>query len=305
MAWTNLATRVANTDSNAAADINALMEDARLIKGGTAGTAPTKSLETLITEVAAIGSPATDSYSADTSTTQTLTYTSGNITYNPTSDHDVNLPTTSVAAGWTRKLVNRSSTKVLTVKASGGNVVCKIIPKAWVIFQARQATPTAETHWMQMDAGGGWADWGGTAGSNFGAGYGTVYALGADQIQAKRDGDRLLLRGRYQAGTVSGATGRVLLPHGLSLNTSLVEDGTTLLGIYNMVYNNTTSPIWSTANNSGIFYYKASDGATYINPTSSFVGGAYEASLVSGFVATGAHIIFRELSIPIETWQIG
>jgi len=45
MAWVNLSTRIANNDYNSAADVNQMMEDIRLIKGGTASVTPSKSLE--------------------------------------------------------------------------------------------------------------------------------------------------------------------------------------------------------------------------------------------------------------------
>jgi hypothetical protein len=303
MAWTNLATRVANTDSNAAADINALMEDARLIKGGTAGTAPTKSLETLITEVAAIGSPATDSYSADTSTTQTLVYTSGNITYNPTSDHDVNLPTTSVPAGWTRKYTNRSATKVLTVKASGGNVVCKIIPKTWVIFQSRQATPTAETHWMQVDAGGGWADWGGSA-SNFpSAGWGSV-TLANGKLRVRRSGPNLYWKGYFELGTVGASRAKALIPYGLSADTDELTTQKTKYGNFHQVVSAGPYALWAGGNASGIVFYSSGDGADYVAFGVTTTSWNMVLANVSDIFASSQGC-WIELEIPISGWAIG
>ncbi len=48
MSWLDLPTRVAGVDKNKAADVNQLMEDIRLLKGGVASTAPTISLESFI-----------------------------------------------------------------------------------------------------------------------------------------------------------------------------------------------------------------------------------------------------------------
>lgn len=145
MAWTDLATRVANTDSNAAADINALMEDARLIKGGTAGTAPTESLEALITRVNAVP---TWSYSAPSGDT-TLTVSSGRkIILNPSASFILTLPTTSITTSDVFEFINISY-KVITVKSSDGDILQYMHRNSHGIFSPTQATPTDTLHWGQ------------------------------------------------------------------------------------------------------------------------------------------------------------
>lgn len=312
--WQNITPdRVPIVNPAAAADFNAVMANLRLLKGGTAGTAPTSTLEAVISglasaviDIAAIEKSGMD-YIDPSGADYSLTSSGNGANLSPTSDINVGLPL-NVSKGWSRKIFNRSDTYSASVitDSSDADLICKLIPKSWAIFQARVANPQNASDWAQIDAGGGWADWGGTSGSNFGAGFGTVTALNADQIQAKRASGHLKLRGRFQAGTVTTGSGVMLLPHALSIKTSHVEDAITTFGYYNMVYNSgADSPIWATDHNSGVFYYRAAAGATYIQIASHFGGGIYQNDNVSAIVASGGNIVFAELSIPIDGWQLG
>ena len=215
MAWSTWTDKVTAVDTVAAADVNQLAANILAVKGGAAGTAPTKALETLISEVSDMGGV----YSADTSTSQTLVYTSGNVTYNPTASHDVNLPTTSVVSGWTRRIFNRSAAYVLTVKASGGATVVAIQPKTWVEFQARQATPTTNAHWSQVDAGGSWYA-GGTVAGDFSAGWGTCSDIVSN---CRRSGPELEWRLKFLSGTAAGNVCTITIPNSLSIGTNFLH----------------------------------------------------------------------------------
>jgi hypothetical protein len=145
MAWTNLATRVANVDSNAAADVNALMADLLLIKGGTAGTAPTEALEALITRVNAI--PASE-YSTPT-TNVTLTSASKRTQIiNPNGSYNVTLPTTGIVAG-DEFVIENPSYKVLTVKSSDTTTLKTVHHNGIGRFVALASTPTGTGDWSQ------------------------------------------------------------------------------------------------------------------------------------------------------------
>lgn len=303
--WADLAAKTNLSLNDLATAINTLMANERLLKGGTASVTPSTTLEALAASVAA--GVVSDSYEADTSSAVTLVYTDGHKVFNPTASHDVNLAKTGITKGYKRTYFNRSETKVLTFKATNstpgdGGTVCIIMPLGWVTFQARQDTPTSNTHWMQVDAGGGWADWGGSA-SNFYAGYGTVTAI---DIFARRQGGNMLLRGKFQCGTVAASTGDILIPHGQLLDDTIIGTGQeTMMGHYNMVYDTTSSPIWATDNNSGIFYYRPDAGKTKIQTTSRFAGGLYENRNVNAYIASGANITFSDLAIPISGFRIG
>lgn len=140
MDWTNIATRVANTDSNAAADINALMADLLLIKGGTAGTTPSTTLEAIKSDNEwNVRAGESGTITAATISEQKLQR------YAITGTSDRKLPTTGVLKGWEYVWANNSEYP-LTIKSSDGDSII-ILVGAQASFIALQDTPTAKTHW--------------------------------------------------------------------------------------------------------------------------------------------------------------
>lgn len=305
--WSPKPTRT-TSDPASAADANLDQSNMDALKGGVQATPPPRTMveldADLTTAEAALNALAPVDYVAPVSADQTVVYTDNGKDWDPTVDIIAYITPAGITEGWTREFRNRSATKCITlmVNSSDGFVICKMIPKSFVVLQAKQATPVEATHFRKINMGGEWVDWGGTAGANFGAGFGTVTALNPDQIQARMSPGALKLRGRFQVGTVTTGSGVVLLPFGLSVDAARVEDGNTAFGFYNMVYNNTTSPIWAVDNNSGVFYYRAGAGATYIQIASKFLSGQYENNNVNGIVASGASITFSELTIPVDGW---
>jgi len=89
---------------------------------------------------------------ASSSTAQTLVNSDNDIQiFNPTAAHDVNLPTTSVAAGRAFYIVNRGG-YALTIKSSGGNTVVSpstgTVTNGVYLVRALQAAPTTAAHWQ-------------------------------------------------------------------------------------------------------------------------------------------------------------
>ena len=64
-----------------------------------------------------------------------------------TTTQTVKLPTTSVAAGDQRLIIN-DSTGIVTVQSSGANTIVALPPGTSAWFTARQATPTTAAHWQ-------------------------------------------------------------------------------------------------------------------------------------------------------------
>lgn len=89
--------------------------------------------------------------SASTNSTQTLTVTSPRrISYTASGAHDVVLPSTSITAGDGIWIENRSTSNVITVKSSDGDVKATLLGSAG-LFYPLQATPTDKTHWRLVD----------------------------------------------------------------------------------------------------------------------------------------------------------
>lgn len=68
------------------------------------------------------------------------------VVYTGTTTHTHRLPTTSVAAG-DRRLVINDSTGIVTVQSSGANAIVALPPGTHAWLTARQATPTTAAHW--------------------------------------------------------------------------------------------------------------------------------------------------------------
>jgi len=79
--------------------------------------------------------------------TTTLTIDSNRTqVFTGTTTQDCVLPTTSIAAGHSHKIINNSSGTV-TVKSSNGDTVKSLSAGTWTEVQALQATPTTSAHW--------------------------------------------------------------------------------------------------------------------------------------------------------------
>lgn len=244
----------------------------------------TSRLDQVVTDVAAMGAI----YAADTSITQTLTSTSPDTTFNPTVDHDVILPAAVPLAGWTRKIQNRSATYVLTLKTSGGDTVCKIIPKGWVKFQARTTTPTAGANWMQAEAGGGWADYVPTF-----DGLGTCTVTSA---KCRRNGPNLEVSVLFTCGTPAASLASFTLP--FSLEYPHTPATPMVAGPSALATGQTTGSSFVLLTDAGTSYTKIFMGIQN--------GGAYAlvprdgSGLFSGAVAISASVV-----VPILGWEIG
>lgn len=303
--WVDLVAKSNLSANDLATAINTLMANERLMKGGTGSDAPSTTIEALAANVAA--NVVTDSYEADTSSAVTLVYTDGNKVFNPTSAHDINLAKAGVTARYRRTYFNRSSTNVLTVKATNstpgdGGTVCIILPLGWVTLQVRQATPTSNTHWMQADAGGDWATAGITQANFNDGGWGTV-TLPTGGIMYKRDRSDLVFQGSFLMGTLTGSASKILLPHGLS--SVALQSRISTYGYWVRIYNTTTTYFFNGNNQSGVFYYSATHGANYVGVASSMTGSLIDEVACNGIWQDGNQLSFSNIRIPISGWGLG
>lgn len=152
MAWTNLSTRVANVDNNAAADINAVMEDLRLIKGGVAGTAPTTTLEAeaVLTDALQLDSGVNVRGAESGAITQMSSTDKRRQLFALSGTANIKLPKTGVVEGWEYTLINPGA-YALTVNANSGSPVC-VTMNATLRVVAKVATPEAVTDWQISEA---------------------------------------------------------------------------------------------------------------------------------------------------------
>jgi hypothetical protein len=229
-----------------------------------------------------------------------LTYASLNQDYSPSADHDVNLPKTSVVAGWKRKIFNRSTTKVLTLKATNstpgdGGTLCVLTPMTWVDIQAKSAAPAANTSWMQSDAGGNWYALP-TAAGDFGADFGTVTNV---SFKGRREGPDLRVRGYFTMGTRGGGADVALtLPHSFSLATASLTTKP-LLGMLTCL----NSAILQDGNQSWINYDGSTATKVYFARNES--GGTWQKSTGTNTYLASDKNALVEMLLPISTWEIG
>ncbi len=150
--------------------------------------------------------------------TVTLTVSSNqNQTLNPSVDIDLLMPTTNITSGDPYFITNRSATKVITVKASGGSVITKLIPKSWVRFECVTTTPTANTDWIQTAAGGDWVDAGLVAGDF--TGFGTPTTMNS---YCRRNGPNYEGRVYMVGGIPTTTEARVNLGFGITTSANIL-----------------------------------------------------------------------------------
>jgi len=139
--WVDVAARVALTDANAAADFNAHSANLRLIKGGTAGTAPYIPLDELHygnVRGSESGTIADSTIAEYRTQTYTLSGTANR-----------KLPTTGIKKGQIIHWIV-PGTYAFTAKSSDGDTV-QTIMNAYIKVQALQDTPTDKTHWQIIE----------------------------------------------------------------------------------------------------------------------------------------------------------
>ena len=153
--WTNITPpRVASTDPASAADVNSIMADLRLLKGGVAGATPTTNIEaeaakmiTAQADILAVQPFAPWAYSAPDGTEVNLTVASKrHLSMKPSADTTIDLPTTGIATTDVFHIVNNGY-KVLTIRSSGENVIGYLHHGSVGVFAPLQATPTTAAHW--------------------------------------------------------------------------------------------------------------------------------------------------------------
>ncbi len=223
-----------SADANASADIN--------------------SLQTQITSLSAsytLSTPGTD---------QTLTSASvARQSMAPSVDISVTLDN-SFSAGAFIELQNTSTTKVITLKSNDGSTICKVIPLSWLIIAAKQATPTATTHWSTKSAGGGYVS-GVMVAGDFSAGFGTVTSVTS---RMRREGGDLLMDFNATTGTVAPSAATVTLPFSMSRSSGVLS--VQRLGYYFKIENSVR--LYADASNAvGVLFYDSGSGATKMRLT--------------------------------------
>jgi hypothetical protein len=158
--WTDIPVRTGGTtgDPASSTDQNAQSANFRLLKGGTAATAPTTTLEAeaakMITEQANIDAlQLGDTWNVRGAESGTITAATiaeqKRQVYALSNTADRKLPTTGVLKGWEYVWVN-PGTYALTVKSSDGDTV-EVIMNAMIKVVALQDTPTDKTHWRIVE----------------------------------------------------------------------------------------------------------------------------------------------------------
>jgi hypothetical protein len=158
MAWSQLPTRT-TADTNSADDVNLLQTNLDAIKGGVLATAPTQTLEQVVTRV---GTAESDIDAEELATNVNIRGAeSGAITqlastakrsqlFALSGTANIKLPKTGVAAGWEYTLIN-PGTYALTVNANSGSSICITMNSSLKVV-SKIATPEAITDWQISEA---------------------------------------------------------------------------------------------------------------------------------------------------------
>jgi hypothetical protein len=153
---------------------------------------------------------------------------------------------------------------------------------------------------MQVDAGGDWADWGGSA-SEFGAGWGTPSPI---NLNARRERGEWVFNGYFALGTASASPATLKIPHGLSADTTLMLDKKYKYGNFHQVVSSAAYAIWAGGNASGVMFYCAASGADLIQFTTVTESWCFLPSNVSSIFGSSQGV-WVEGRVPISGWKLG
>ncbi len=162
-----------------------------------------------------------------------------------------------------------------------------------------QATTSAAAYTFKLDDiyvgpdaqsyGAAISDW--TAYTPTFTGFGTVTNI---EMYWRRVGDSIQLRGKFQAGTVSGATARMAFPSGITLDTAKVGPGTVVVGTL----------VYSLAANTGLYALISSGETTGINfSLQNGTQAGSNALIGSDFANNSATLSISTVSIPVSGWS--
>lgn len=165
-----------------------------------------------------------DSAISSPSTNQTLTIQSKyRQIITPSADITLKLDNSYLAGGG-QEIINRSTTKVISLIANDNSVICPIIPRSSVIVVSASGAPTANTNWVQLSAHGTDVSYIPTV-----TGFGS--ATGGARV--RRVGCYLMIRGFIASGNSTTTEAQFTLPFGLTSSADIPTAELCGFGSYN------------------------------------------------------------------------